>query len=129
MGSQEYLSGPTGLQANWKRIRRSSALLESDVPRYWSKGRRNSSFPGSVGAWRVEPSVFRLKLVRSDGRVLVSKTSFLQANELFDVESVRRRISVRASQLADCRRRGKQRTAAPAPIAVYLGQVWRAISE
>jgi ATPase family associated with various cellular activities (AAA) len=56
-----------GLPANWKRIRRSSALLASDVPRFWSRARRNSSFPGLVGAWRVKRSVFRLKLVRSAG--------------------------------------------------------------
>ena len=54
--------------ANWKRIRRSSVLSVSDVLRCWSKARRNSFFPGSVGALRVEPSVFRLKLVRSAGR-------------------------------------------------------------
>ena len=68
-GSPECRTGLTGLPANWKRIRRSSVLSVSDVPRCWSKARRNSFFPGSVGALRVEPSVFRLKLVRSAGRV------------------------------------------------------------
>ena len=34
----------------------------------WSTARRSSFFPGSAGALRVEPSVFRLKLVQFAGR-------------------------------------------------------------
>ena len=70
-GSPEYRNGLTGSLANWKRIKRLSVLSVSDVLRCWSRARRNCFFPGSVGAWRAERSVFRLKRVRSAGQTRV----------------------------------------------------------
>ena len=48
--------------------RSSALLLVLDVPRCWSRARRNSSFKLIGWALRAELSVFLLKLVRSAGR-------------------------------------------------------------
>src|ERR1700730_8769315 len=68
MGSPECRIGRTGLQENWKRIRRSSVLLVSDVLRCWSRARRSSFFPGLAGAWRVERSGSPWEWVQFIGR-------------------------------------------------------------